>query len=165
MSFWGWLSLTVFGFAPIVGGIYFDAARRRAIDAIRRTEIVNGQQYSGYTLTHPVLRERSTGRLGLALERSHESLPTTIAGKLVMQPEWMRVQFFRKTDGEPGRVEWRRFSKFEIVGTASVDYLSRRAGLLRTDRLTRYNVDLASLRSATSSRGKRSASKGAPASA
>jgi hypothetical protein len=98
-------------------------------------------------LKHPVLREKNTGRLGIALQRGYSDEPTTRAGGVVMQPEWMRVQFFRKTDGEPGRIEWRRFSKFEIVGTASVDYLSRRAGPLRTERLMRYNVDLAALTS------------------
>jgi len=139
----GIAAVILFGILPIGAAVYFgivgDAVRRRAIDATRRTETVNGREYSVYTLGHSVLREKSTGRLGIALERGY-------------QPQWVRIQFFRKTDGEPGRVEWRSFSKFEIVGTASVDYLSWRGGLLRTEQLMRYNVDLASLGSGTSQR-------------
>jgi hypothetical protein len=96
MSPWGWLSITVFGFAPMAAAIYFTVAdgkaRRRVINATCRAEIVNGPEYSVYTLKHPVLRERSTGRLGVALERGQENEPTMIAGKVVLQPEWMRVQ-------------------------------------------------------------------------
>jgi hypothetical protein len=147
MNLFGGLVITVFGLGPLAGGIYFgikeDAARRRLIDPTRRAEKINGLEYSVYTLEHRVLREKSTGRLGIALERGY-------------YPQWVRVQFFRKTDGEPGRVEWRSSSKFEIVGTAFVDYLSRRAGLLRTDHLTRYNVDLASLQSTILPRRRRS---------
>jgi hypothetical protein len=62
MSPWGWVSITVFGFAPMAAAIYFavadDKARRQVIDATRRIEIVNGGEYSVYTLKHPVLRER-----------------------------------------------------------------------------------------------------------
>jgi hypothetical protein len=162
MSYLGWATLIIWVIVFFGVPIYLDraygAVRRRRIDATRRTEKLNGHEYSVYTLTHPVLREKSTGRLGIALEHGLESDLTTISGKMVSQPKWMKLQFFRKSDGEPGRVEWRRFSKFEIVGTASVDYLSRRAGLLRTERLIHYNVDLASLRSATLPRRRRSAS-------
>jgi hypothetical protein len=165
MTAWGWLLLAV-GSAPLVAAVYFGmaktAARRAAIDATSRTETINGQEYSVYTLTHPVLRERSTGRLGIALERGRENEPTTIAAKTALRPERVRVQFFRKTDGEPGRCEWRRFSTFEIVGTAMVDYLSRSTGESSAERLIRYNVDLASLASATKLSGhKPSSSTGA----
>jgi hypothetical protein len=99
MTALGWLLLAV-GSAPLVAAVYFGmaktAARRTAIDATSRTETINGQEYSVYTLTHPVLRERSTGRLGIALERGRENEPTTIAAESALRPERVRVQFFRK---------------------------------------------------------------------
>jgi hypothetical protein len=152
MTAWGWLSLAV-GLVPLVAAVYFGTAKNRGaakvVDAISRTETINGQEYSVCTLTHPVLRERSTGRLGIALERGRENEPTSNAAETGLRPERVRVQFFRKTDGEPGRCEWRRFSKFEIVGTAMVDYFSRSTEKSPAERLIRYNVDLAGLASAT----------------
>lgn len=121
---------------PYVGMIILayrgDARRRKHIDAIRRTEIFNGREYSVYTLEHPLVREKSTGRIGIVIESGS-------------QPGWVRIQFVRKTDGEPGRVEWRRFEKFERVGTADMDYLSRRLGRFRTEQLTRYRVNVSDL--------------------
>jgi hypothetical protein len=57
----------------------------------------------------------------------------------------MQVQFIRKSDGEPGRVEWRRFSKFEVVGVADVDFLTHNAGLFRKNRLIRYHINLSDI--------------------
>ena len=135
------LPIAAASYSAVIG----DAVHRRVINASPRTQVVDGREYSAWTLKHPILREKNTGRFGIALQRGY----TMRADWVVTQPEWMRVQFFRKTDGEPGRLEWRRFSKLDIVGTASVDYLSRRAGLLRTERLMSCNVDLAALTSKT----------------
>jgi hypothetical protein len=72
MTLSGWFLLAI-GVTPLPAAVYFGIAkmveRRRVIDAISRTETINGEEYSVYTLTHHVLRERSTGRLGIALER------------------------------------------------------------------------------------------------
>jgi hypothetical protein len=111
---------------------------RREIEATRRVETINGQEYSVSTQIFDIVREKRTGRIGLAMERGAERDPTTVAGKLAMVPRWIEVQFVRKTDGKIGRVEWRRFQSFEIVGETNVDFLVRRLGLFKSETFVRY---------------------------
>jgi hypothetical protein len=105
------------------------------------TEIIDGKEFSVHTEKLPVMREKSTGRVGIALRRGYSNEPTMIDGKTAMVPEWTQIQFLRKSDGVPSRVEWRRFSKFEMIGTTDVDYLSHRVSMFRTERLMRYRVN------------------------
>jgi hypothetical protein len=130
-----WLAVIVFGVLPMAAGFFFaifgtreDAERKRQIDATRRTETIDGKDYSVYTLPRSVVREKKTGRVGIALQRGY-------------YPWWIRVQFIRKTDGEPERVEWREASKFEMVGTADVDYLSHRSSIFGGKELVRCNIN------------------------
>jgi hypothetical protein len=119
----GWLAVIIFGALPLVVAIFgaHPEAERK-----RRTETIDGKDYSVYTLSHSVVREKKTGRVGIALQRGY-------------YPRWVQVQFIRKTDGQPGRVEWRDASKFERVGTTDVDYLSHRSGIFGGKELVRYN--------------------------
>ncbi len=122
-----------------------EARLRRHGDATCRTEHVAGKEYFVYTRPFPVVREKRTGRVGIAQQRGFANDPLSNNRGFAVAPEWIRIQFFRKTDGQPGRAEWRRFDKFEIVGKADVDFLSHRVSLFRTDRLVRYHVNLAEL--------------------
>ena len=149
MTYLGWISLAVIFGLPmtyvvlrIVGEMRADSRIRKRVAATRRTETINGREYSVVTRCLPVVRERSTGRTGIALDRGAESDPTTINGELSQEPRWIRVQFIRKSDGKAGRIEWRRYAKCQTVGTADVDFLTHRAGLFRTDSFIRYSINL-----------------------
>ena len=156
----GWYSFAILGAGSAVAAGCFaikqDAAGRRTSNATRPSEIINGRKYSVYRLTHPVLREMRTGRLGVQLRRRRATNPNAVADETSPPPQWVRVQFFRETDGDPGRTEWRRSSTFEIVGTATVDYLSRSPGWFPSKRLMHYSVDLTNVRSVKQPYGRRS---------
>ncbi len=115
----------------------------RKIAATRGAEVIHGKEYSVVTQTLQIVREKRTGRMGIALERGAESDPTTVAGELVLKPRWIKVQFVRKSDGKAGRVEWRSFEKFDTVGAVDVDFLTHRAGLFRSELFIRYPRNLA----------------------
>lgn len=152
-SLFTWAVIIVFFIGPIILAVRSRGSEdSQQARETKRTEIVNGREYSVYTLTHPVLRERSTGRLGIALQSGRSNVPTIRGSRPVMLPEWTKIQFFRKSDGEPGKVEWRRLEKFDVVEAAAVDYLSRRTGWLSTERLLRYNVDLQKIRAVSARR-------------
>jgi len=111
------------------------------IAVTRRTEVIDGKEYSVVTKTLPIVREKRTGQMGIALERGAESDPITINGELALVPRWIKVQFVRKSDGKAGRVEWRSYGKFETVRTTDIDFLTHRANLFRTESFIRYPVN------------------------
>ena len=122
----------------VAGEMRGESRRNQRVEATRRTEIVNGHEYSVVTENLAVVREKRTGRIGVVLHRGAEDDPTTRNGELVLEPRWIQIQFIRKSDGKPGRIEWRRYEKFEIVGQASVDFLTRKTGWFSSERLVRY---------------------------
>jgi hypothetical protein len=125
----------------IVAELRGESRVNKKIATNRRTEVIDGKEYSVVTKSLPIVREKRTGRVGIALERGAESDPTTINGELALKPRWIRVQFVRMSDGNVGRIEWRSYGKFETVGTADIDFLTHRAGIFRTDSLIRYPVN------------------------
>jgi hypothetical protein len=125
----------------IVGDTRAEFRIKKKVAATRRTEVIDSKKYSVVTRSLPVLREKRTGRIGIALERGGENDPTIINGELALEPRWIKIQFVRKSDGKTGRVEWRGFAKFENVGTADVDFLTHRAGLFRAESFIRYPVN------------------------
>lgn len=118
-----------------------DSFRRRRRESTRRTEVIDGKEYTVTTEPLLIVREKRTGRIGLVMERGRESDPFQVKSEVIFQPRWIKVQFVRKTDGKAGAVSWRRFDKFEPKGTAPVDFLRRKTGFLRSESFIRYNVD------------------------
>ena len=152
MEYLGWIigaivfSLPMtYAFLRVVGEMRAESRKRKKITATRRTEVIDGKEYSVVTKSLPIVREKRTGRMGIVMERGGENDPNTVNGELVMEPRWIRVQFVRKSDGKAGRVEWRRYAKFEIAGTADVDFLTHHAGFFRTDSFIRYPVSFRGL--------------------
>ena len=122
----------------LIGEARADARRSREIEASRRTEVIDGKIYSVVTERHSLVREKRTGRVGIVLARGNENDPHTVNGELQFQPRWVQVQFIRKSDGKPGAVQWRQFAHFEVTGTAAIDRLTRRTGMLSTEQLLRF---------------------------
>lgn len=122
----------------IVGEMRAEAREEKIVASTWRKEVLDGREYAVVTRKLSVARERSTGRIGIVMERGRETESTTIDGELTLVPRWIKVQFVRKTDGKAGRIEWRSYEKFEIIGAVDVDFLTHRAGFLRTDTFIRY---------------------------
>jgi hypothetical protein len=131
------LPCALFVIVRIAGEMRADARRARKSAATRRTEIVDGKTYSVITEKLPVVREKRTGRTGIVLARGAESDPTMIKGEIRFEPRWIRVQFVRKSDGKASAVQWRQSSKFEFIGTADIDMLTRRSGWFSSEHLMR----------------------------
>lgn len=129
--------------ARVAMEMYAEQQLRSRVASTRRVETIDGHEYVVVTWPLQVLRERRTGRMGLLLERGLRNMPTTIDGRTVLEPMWVKVQFIRKSDGQAGRVEWRDYSKFERVGTAEVEFLTKRIGWFQTELRMRYPADLA----------------------
>jgi len=129
----------------VAGEMRAESRTRKRVAATRRNETIDGKEYTVVTKSLPIVREKRTGRIGIVMERGGENDPNTVNSELVMEPRWIRVQFVRKSDGKAGRVEWRRYAKFEIVGTADVDFLTHHAGSFRTDSFIRYPVSFKGL--------------------
>jgi hypothetical protein len=127
----------------VAGDIRAESRLNRKIAKTKRTEVIEGKEYTVITKSLPVVREKRTGQIGIALERGAQNDPTTINGQLALEPRWIRVQFVRESDGKAGRIEWRSYAKFEILGTVDVDYLTHRNGLFRSEELIRHPTDLA----------------------
>jgi len=137
----------------IAGEWRSEARATRAMAATRRTEVVNGHEYSVVTRRHSVVREKRTGRMGVVMNVGAErDIAHVKGGGIEMVPRWASVQFVRKADGVPGRVEWRSLRLFEVEGTTEVDYLSRRTGWLRTESLVRFQPIATTARRAKSRR-------------
>ena len=131
-----------YAFLRVAADMRAESRLNRKIAETERTEVIDGKEFSVVTKSLPIVREKRTGRTGIVLERGAESDPTTINGKLALEPRWIRVQFVRKSDGKAGRVEWRSYRKFDIVGTADVDILTHRTSLFRSDSFIRYPTNL-----------------------
>lgn len=152
MEYLGWIIGTIVFGIPMTYAVLWVAAEmrtesriRQRVATTRRTEVIDGKEYSVVTKSLPIVRERRTGRFGIALERRAETDSTMVKGELTSEPRWIRVQFVRKSDGKAGRVEWRQFAKFETMGAVDVDFLTHRAGLFRTDSFIRYPVNFKGL--------------------
>ncbi len=152
MEYLGWIIGAIIFGIPMTYAVFRVAGEMRAgsrirnrVAATRRTEIIDGKEYSVVTKSLPIVREKRTGRIGIAMERGAESDSTTVNGGLALEPRWIRVQFVRKSDSKAGRVEWRRYAKLETVGTADVDFLAHRAGICRTDSFIRVPVNFKGL--------------------
>lgn len=137
------VSLAVF---RVVTETYADLRSHIAVRATRRTEVVDGREYSAVTLSLPLLRERRTGRLALLMERGYRSLPTLRDGRLTSEPQWIKVQYIRNSNGKARQYEWRRYETFDAVAITNVDFMTRRSGFFRTELLMRYSADLDSLK-------------------
>jgi hypothetical protein len=116
-----WVAMSVLGNRE-------QCARQNKIDSTRHSETINGKEYSVYTEKRNLVKEKRTGRIGIATEAGHS-------------PGWMKVQFIRKSDGEVGRTEWRQQNKFEFIGTADLNFLSRQVSRFNTERLKRCRID------------------------
>jgi transcriptional regulator of nitric oxide reductase len=89
--------ITVVIGVPLAGVLAFTALRvisdvrqearfRRQVDSTRHMEIIAGKTYSVYSMKLPVVREKRTGRVGIAMDRGHENEPTTINGETALMP-------------------------------------------------------------------------------
>ena len=152
MEYLGWIIMAIvfglpmtYAILTVAGEMRAESRIRKRVAATRRTEVIDGKEYTVVTKSLPIVREKRTGRIGLVMERGAENDPNTVNGELVMEPRWIRVQFVRKSDGKAGRVEWRRYEKFEIVGTADVEFWTHRSGLFRTESFIRYPVNVKTL--------------------
>jgi len=152
VEYLGWIIGGAVLCLPLSYAVFMSVAEWRAespikkrVAATRRTEVIDGKEFSVVTKTLPVVREKRTGRLGIALERGADSDATTVKGQMTLEPRWIRVQFVRKSDGKVGRIEWRRCAKFETVGTADVGFLTHRSGLFRTHTFIRYAINFKGL--------------------
>lgn len=73
-SFLSWFAVITFVAILVAAGIFGareDADRKRRIDATRRTETIDGKDYSVYTLPRSVVREKKTGRVGIVMQRGY----------------------------------------------------------------------------------------------
>ena len=130
----------IYSILRVVGEVRAEAHISTNIAKTKRTEIINDKKYTVTTKTLPLVRDKRSGRMGIIMERGAENDPNLVNGEMTMEPRWVSVQFIRKSDGKLGRAEWRKYSKLQTVGTATVDFLTYQAGFFRTESFIRYKT-------------------------
>lgn len=91
-----------------------NAAKRAEIEKTRRTETINGEEFTVVTIPKTIVRNRKTGREAVVIRKGRE----TELSKL----RWIQIQYInKKTQEAKGIYQWASMDNWDVMETINVN--------------------------------------------
>lgn len=91
-----------------------NAAKRTEIEKTRRTETINGEDFTVVTIPKTIIKNRKTGREAVVIRKGRETE--------LSKPRWIQIQYInKKTQEAKGIYQWASMDNWDVVETINVN--------------------------------------------